>query len=184
MWALTSTEVKMKVCVCVCECECVCVCVCVCVCEWVCVCVCECECVGFLWTLKLCGKIRCHHQSHTHIHRQTQKGSSSPPPDINSALIECSLCEHDYWMICGSNRLTCLILSAGNLGLLLRSWRELLLIILRWQVEEGSANPLTSLLSRVCGQVGGWELNISTMRCEMCVNVCEQRQTDEVKSPR
>lgn len=79
-------------------------------------------------------------------------------------------CEHDYWMICGSNRLTCLILSAGNLRLFLRSWRELQLIILWWR-GGGSQDPLTSLLSRVCGQVEGWGLNMCKMRCEVCACV-------------
>lgn len=67
-------------------------------------------------------------------------------------------CEHDYWMICGSNRLTCLILSAGNLRRLLKSWTDLLLIISFYcgegGGEGGGACTLTSLLSSICGQVG------------------------------
>lgn len=74
-----------------------------------------------LWTLGLYGEwdvTGC--LTHTHTQRDR-------PLTLTPALIVLS-CKLDYWMICGSNRLTSLILSAGDLSLLVSTrWDPLLI---------------------------------------------------------
>lgn len=82
----------------------------------------------------------------------TDKLQKAPftPSQLHLCVNRVLSCKHDYWMICGPNRLTCLILWAGNL----RRWTELLLIIPP-SVGDGAGSIFTSLLSSICERVGG-----------------------------
>lgn len=123
-----------------------------------------CECLRMCVCSKALLEMRCHPVSHTE--KKKQRKSQQLPFWHQLSSNRVLSCENEYWMICGSNRLTCLIRSAGNLSLPQKSWGELHLIIVWCEIEGGGQPRPTHIFIILVLWIGGdWCCNLSKIRC-------------------